>query len=169
MEFRKMRRSAQQIPDEEALQIIEESRYGTLAVLGDGGYPYAVPLNYVLLDGKLYFHCAKTGHKVDAIRACDKVSFSIVARSDVDAASYTSIFRSVTVFGRARIVTDGSEALRALCALGNKFNPNQSAALEAEIEKGLAHLLMVAIEPEHITGKEAVELTQARRRPQGGE
>ena len=68
MEFREMRRKRQQLAEEESIAILEKATAGTLALLGDNDYPYAVPISYVYHDGKLYFHSALAGHKVDAIR-----------------------------------------------------------------------------------------------------
>ena len=74
MKFRKMRRSRQQLSKSECEAILSMATSGTLALLGDNGYPYAVPISYVYTDGKLYFHSATTGHKVEAIRQCDKAA-----------------------------------------------------------------------------------------------
>ena len=65
--FREMRRKKQQLADEECRSILERGKTGVLAVNGDDGYPYAVPVNYVFSNGKIYFHSALSGHKVDAI------------------------------------------------------------------------------------------------------
>lgn len=78
MEFREMRRKRQQLSDAESIDILKKSTSGTLALLGDDDYPYAVPISYVYQEGKLYFHSALAGHKVDAIRKCDKASFCVI-------------------------------------------------------------------------------------------
>ncbi len=83
MEFREMRRKRQQLAEEESIAILEKATAGTLALLGDNDYPYAVPISYVYHDGKLYFHSALAGHKVDAIRKCDKASFCVIEQDDV--------------------------------------------------------------------------------------
>ena len=83
MEFRKMRRFRQQLAKSECDAILSAGTSGTLALLGDNGYPYAVPISYVYADGKLYFHSARTGHKVDAIRQYDKASFCVIAADDI--------------------------------------------------------------------------------------
>ena len=75
--FRQMRRKCQQLAEEESTAILQKATAGTLALLGDNDYPYAVPISYVYHEGKLYFHSALAGHKVDAIRKCDKASFCI--------------------------------------------------------------------------------------------
>ena len=79
--FRDMRRKQQALPYEESVTILESASSGVLAVLGDEGYPYTVPLSYVYREGKLYFHCASEGHKLDAIRGCDKASFCVIEKT----------------------------------------------------------------------------------------
>lgn len=123
MEFRKMRRFRQQLDTEECEKILSESTSGTLALLGDGGYPYAIPLSHVYVNGKIYFHSAKSGHKVDAIKSCDKTSYCVVATDDVKPSEFTTYFRSVIAFGKIHIVESEEERLSAAMSLGEKFNP----------------------------------------------
>ena len=78
MMFREMRRIKQLLPEDTAKEILARNTGGTLALLGDDDYPYAVPMSYVYADGKIYFHCAKEGHKIDAIRNHDKASFCVI-------------------------------------------------------------------------------------------
>ena len=106
--FRAMRRARQQMISEDALAIMEKGRTGVLAVAGDDGYPYAVPLNYVWHEYKIYFHCATAGHKLDAIQSCDKVSLCVVDRDQVDAEKFTTLYRSCVAFGRARVLAEPS-------------------------------------------------------------
>lgn len=162
MEFREMRRKRQQLSDEESYAILQKATSGTLALLGDGGYPYAVPISYVFSEGKLYFHSALSGHKVDAIRGCDRASFCVVAQVDVKPALYTTFFRSVIAFGRIHIVDDEAEKLAAARLLGNRYNPHQDEALQKELENGLARMLVIRLDIEHLTGKESIELVGQR-------
>ncbi len=162
MEFREMRRKRQQLSDEESYSILQKATSGTLALLGDGGYPYAVPISYVYSEGKLYFHSALSGHKVDAIRGCDRASFCVVAQDDVKPALYTTFFRSVIAFGRIYIVDDEDEKLAAARLLGNRYNPHQDEALQKELENGLARMLVIRLDIEHLTGKESIELVGQR-------
>ena len=162
MEFREMRRKRQQLAEEE-IAILEKATTGTLALLGDNDYPYAVPISYVYHDGKLYFHSALTGHKVDAIRKCDKAdkaSFCVIEKDDVQPEKYTTFFRSVIAFGRIRIIEDEHEKLEVARMLGNRYNPNQDEALQKEIESGLSRMLAIRFDIEHLTGKEAIELVR---------
>ena len=162
MEFRAMRRHRQQLSVEESISILQKATSGTLALLGDGGYPYAVPISFVYDDGKLYFHSAMSGHKVDAIRSCNKASFCVIDQDSVRPAEYTTYFRSVIAFGRIRIVEDEPEKLAIARILGNRYNPNQEEALQKELEHGLARMLAIRFDIEHLTGKEAIELTRQR-------
>ena len=162
--FREMRRKKQQLPQEEAEALLRGGSHGVLAVSGDDGYPYAVPLSYVF-DGKtLYFHCAKSGHKLDAVRACGKASFCVVGQDDVVPEAFTTHYRSVIVFGRVRIVGDDAERAAAIRLLARRYAPEATEAeLEAAVAREEAALCMLALEIEHLTGKEAVELTRARQ------
>ena len=158
MEFRSMRRKRQQLSEEKSIEILRKSTSGTLALLGDNGYPYAVPISYVYADGKLYFHSALRGHKIDAIRNCDKASFCVIDQDEVHPEKYTTYFRSVIAFGRIHIIEDEQEKLETARLLGDRYNPNQEEALQKEIEKGLSRMVMIRFDIEHLTGKEAIEL-----------
>ena len=159
-EFRQMRRKRQQLSQEESIAILQKATAGTLALLGDDDYPYAVPISYVYNEGKIYFHSALNGHKVDAIRKYDKASFCVIEQDDVQPEKYTTFFRSVIVFGRIHIIEDEKEKLEIVRMLGNRYNPNQDDALQNEIESGLSRLLAIRLDIEHLTGKEAIELVK---------
>lgn len=160
MQFREMRRKRQQLTESESISILENATSGTLALLGDGGYPYAVPISFVYHDGKLFFHSALSGHKVDAISHCDKASFCVIDQDEVHGEQYTTYFRSVIAFGHIHIIEDEKERLAAARLLGNRYNPNQDEALQKEIDKGLHRMLVLCMEIEHLTGKKAIELTR---------
>lgn len=102
--FREMRRKRQLLPAEDSIAILKKITSGILALHGDDGYPYAVPVSYVYADGRIYFHTAMNGHKVDSIVRNDKVSFCVVEQDEVKPAEFTTYFRSVIVFGKARIL-----------------------------------------------------------------
>ena len=159
-----MRRKRQQLSEEESIGILQKATSGTLALLGDGGYPYAVPISYVYHDGKLYFHSAMEGHKADAIRKCDKASFCVIEKDDVQPEKYTTFFRSVIAFGRIYIVEDEHEKLEVARMLGDRYNPNQDEALQKEIESGLSRMLAIRFDIEHLTGKEAIELERQHQK-----
>lgn len=111
---------------------------------------------------KIYFHTAQSGHKIELLRQNEKVSFCVIQQDDVRAEEFTTYYRSVIVFGSARIITDDAEKLHALRKFGMKNSPDYDAALDAEIRRGFNHLLMVEISIDHITGKDAIELVRAK-------
>ena len=157
--FRQMRRKNQILSQEESIAILQNGTTGTLAVLGDDDYPYAVPINYFYEDNKIYFHGAKAGHKIDAIKKHNKVSFCVVAQDDIITEKFTTYFKSVIAFGTARIIEDDAEKRNAIEKLTVKFKPEQTEQKRSEaIEKEFPALGMVEMTIEHMTGKQALEL-----------
>ena len=157
--FREMRRNKQALTAEEIAEILKRNTSGVLAVNGDGGYPYAVPLSYVYLDSKLYFHCAGTGHKLDSILRDDKVSFCVIDQDQVVGEEYTTYFRSVVAFGRARVL-EGAEKLRPLVELCEKYYPGHLEQTLQKAEGALKNFCIVEVAIEHVTGKTAMELVE---------
>lgn len=154
--FREMRRKKQALSLEENIQVLNRGTSGVLAISGDNGYPYAVPLSYVYHENKIFFHCAKSGHKLDAIARNNKVSFCVIDKDQIVQEEYTSYFRSVIIFGKARILNDDIEKRRAIEALTVKYSPdqNESHRLQA-IEKEYNIVCMIELTIEHMSGKEA--------------
>ena len=158
--FRPLRRHRQLLADASNHRMLKEGSHGVLACQGDEDYPYAVPLNYVYLDDTIYFHSAKVGHKVDALTKQPKVSFCVIDQDDIVGDEFTSYFRSVIVFGHARIVS-ATEQDKALRALMEKYSADAPLdAKERELQSSAP--IVVAIDIDHVTGKEAIELVRAR-------
>lgn len=158
MHFRQMRRKNQKLNDVECREILQKGSFGVLALSGDEGFPYAVPLNYVFLDGALYFHCAKEGHKVDAVAHCDKASFCVVAASEVLPQKFTTKFKSVIAFGKVAVLQDPNEVLHAIRALALKYSPGESdEAREDEVQRFLPRLCMMKMDVLHLSGKQGKE------------
>ncbi|MCI8589163.1 MAG: pyridoxamine 5'-phosphate oxidase family protein [Clostridiales bacterium] len=160
--FRTMRRKGQQLSPEECVKLLEKATSGVLALTDDGAYPYAVPLSYVYQDHKIYFHCAAEGHKLDAIAKNPKVSFCVIAEDNVKPQEYTTYYRSVILFGTARVLRDDAEKRAALSLLAARFSPDDPAGRQQEMDKLYARTTMVEIAIDHITGKEARELAQKK-------
>jgi nitroimidazol reductase NimA-like FMN-containing flavoprotein (pyridoxamine 5'-phosphate oxidase superfamily) len=160
--FREMRRSKQLLSDERNIEVLNRCTNGIMACHGDEGYPYAVPLSYVYREGKIYFHSAKAGHKIDAIVRNPKVSFAVVDEDRIISKEYTSYFRSLIAFGRARIV-EGDEWNKAFLALVEKYSGDQPEAAKHKMVSECNRSYIVAIDIDHMTGKEAIELINERR------
>ena len=154
--FRPMRRIRQQVSEEACLEILTAAPRGTLAVLGDDGYPYAVPLDFVYDGGCLYFHCAMEGHKLDAIRRCDKASFCVLSDGTQNPGEWWYCFTSVICFGRVRVLEDPDEAIPRLRQLAEKYNPS-AADIAEDMAKNAARALVLELKIEHMTGKRVQE------------
>ncbi|WP_077369368.1 pyridoxamine 5'-phosphate oxidase family protein [Anaerosalibacter sp. Marseille-P3206] len=159
--FREMRRGKQLLSMEDTVAVMDRCTNGVLACIGDEDYPYAVPVSYVYLNDKIYFHSAKTGHKIDAIMNNPKVSFSVVDEDTIVSEEYTTYFRSVIAFGKARIV-EGDERLEAFKAFVEKYSKDQPEEDKHNKVFGCIQSYVIAIDIDHITGKEAIEYVKAK-------
>ena len=149
-----MRRKRQQITREAGEEVLRRATSGVLAVVDADGAPYAVPLSFVYTDGKLFFHCAPVGHKIDAIRVNNRISFCVIDRDEVMPESFTTKYRSVIVFGRARILTDETEKRKAIEALAVKYAPDIDEAQRAKaITADWVKFCIIEIKIAHLTGK----------------
>ena len=163
--FHDMRRKAQALSPEESIQILTEGSSGVLALAAQPQeeYPYAVPLSYVYGDGKIWFHCASSGHKLELIRQNPRASFCVIGKDQIMPEEYTTYYRSVIAFGNIRILEDEQEMLRAIERLMVKYAPEDDGANRSSIiQQSLGRLCMLEMTVEHLTGKEAIELTRAR-------
>ena len=160
--FRKMRRNKQLLSIDDIVAVMERCTNGVLACMGDNDYPYAVPLSYVYFDNKIYFHSAKVGHKVDAIIKNPKVSFSVIDEDTIVSGEYTTYFRSVIAFGNARVV-EGDEWVKGFEALVEKYSGDQPKKAKQKEIIGCTQSHVIAIDIEHITGKEAIEYIRAKQ------
>lgn len=154
--FRPMRRFKQQMTDEECTALLNSAPRGILAVLGDGGYPYTVPLDFLYADGHLYFHCAREGHKLDAIRRCYKATFCVLSEGVKEPDSWWYHFESVVCFGRIAIVDDPTRTDALLRQIGAKYFP-QGYDLEDDMQKNAPRAFVLDLQIEHLSGKHVRE------------
>ena len=156
--FRPIRRKKREISREEAEALLRECRIGVLAVNGDEGYPYAVPINYLYdpEQQKIYFHGARAGHKYDAISACDKVCFTVYGKEVIKEESWAPFVQSAVVFGKCRKMEMTPETMGRLKKLAMKYYPEEALA-DREIAKDGRAVQMYEIAVEHLSGKEVQE------------
>ena len=182
-----MRRHKQQLSQEECFKILKKGSSGTLALLDKQGFPYAVPLSYVFVPGKaiqnrtehstdkkpkcpepqdslgsIFFHSALKGHKIDAIHNCANVSFCVIDADEVIPERFTTAYRSVIVFGTARIIENPECRRLGLELLGRKYSPGIEEAMQDEIASAFDRTAVIELKIEKITGKEGFELTKTR-------
>ena len=152
MAFRAMRRPRQQMADSEAQAVLAQGTEGVLAVLGDDGYPFAVPLNYVYHNGKIYLHGAKAGHKIDALKREARCSFCVIAEKTILPEKLATNYRSVIAFCHARIVTEPEEVTAIAQAIGRGFSDDEDN-IKREIKQFMPSLCCIELTVEHLTGK----------------
>lgn len=152
--FRKMRRFRQQVSEEACEKVLTEQWRGVLSLLGDEGYPYGVPVDfYYDREAKeIYIHGAGEGHKIDAVKACDKASFCVWDEGFRREGEWALNITSVIVFGRIRLVEDEEEKIEAVRKIAMKYYPDAESA-EAEVQKDGHRAQCLALRIEHMTGK----------------
>ena len=149
-----MRRFKQQLDEEACVRILTEEKRGVLSMLGDDGYPYGIPLDhwYCPEDGKLYFHGAISGHKIDSLKKCDKVSYCVYDSGFRREGEWALNISSVVVFGRISFVEDEEKAREICTQLCRKFTDDE-AYISRELKHALPRVRCLALTPEHMTGK----------------
>ena len=152
--FRELTRIKQKLSQEESIDLLKQQPRGVLSLIGDDGYPSGVPIDhwYNEADGKIYFHSGREGHKVDAIRRCNKASFCVYDEGVREEGDWALHIKSVIVFGRIHIVEDHTKALELTRQLSRKYTRDE-AYIQKEIDSYGHELLVFCLEPEQITGK----------------
>ena len=158
-----MRRFKQQIPEAESKEILNKATNGVLCLIDYDERPYGVPMSFIY-DGacSIYFHCALEGRKVECLRHNPYACFTIIDQDEIHPENFTTYFRSVIVEGVVKIIENRDEMIEALRMLSTKYSPGIDC--EPEIEKGINHVLIIRLQIESVTGKEAIELVRSRNR-----
>ena len=156
--FRELSRKQKQITEGECIELLTKETRGYLAVNGDDGYPYVMPMNhfYCSDDGCIYFHCGKSGHRLDSLKSSDKVSFCVCESGYREAGDWALNARSVIVFGRVEIIDGMDKIVNITTALSHKFTQDE-AYIKSEIESAARATLLLKLTPEHICGKRVKE------------
>lgn len=153
--FREMRSKANMLINEEVENILKTSPNGTLALYGENGYPYSVPVNFVYSDGKIYFHGAAEGYKLDCMKKDPHVSFSVIGKDDIAKENFTTLFSSVIAFGTIRVIDTMEEKIPVLEAMVGKYSAEFMESGKELIRKGcgsVAYELTI----DHMTGKKGM-------------
>lgn len=152
--FREMRRKPQALSHDEIVELLNSETRGVMSVQGDDGYPYGVPINhyYSEEENRLYFHGAKFGHRVDAVRRDPKVSYCVFGQDTKDENGWAYNVRSVIIFGKAVLIEDEEEIKRVCRLLCEKF-PCPQEYIDRELEKDTKNTLLIAIDIEDMNGK----------------
>ena len=150
--FREMRRKDRELKHEETIDILKNHSYGILSTADGNGFPYGVPMSYVLLNSSIYFHCADQGHKLDNIWQNSKVSFCVVGNTRVLPGEFSTRYESAVLFGKAVEVFE-DEKYTALMEILKKYSPDHTVKGKEYIDKKGMAVRVIKINIEHISGK----------------
>ncbi len=150
--FKEMRRKDREVGREDTINLLEKGQYGVLSTVGENGYPYGVPVNYVYAGGGIYFHCAVEGAKVDNILFNNKVSFCVVGDTAPVPEKFSFKYESAIVFGKCAEVFE-KEKTDALLALVRKYSAGFMEKGMKYIDNDSSKTKVFKIDIEHISGK----------------
>lgn len=150
--FREITRKNQVLEKDMVEKILETETWGVLSLIGDGDYPYGVPVNYAYCDGKIYFHGAMKGHKFDAMEKHDKVSFTVVSEDLIVEKEYTTAYSSVILFGRVALL-EGEERKEALIKMTDRLAPHVDHKTNVDTVDKCRSAAVFAITIEYMQGK----------------
>ncbi len=165
-EFREMRRNDRQVPEDEAIRFLEKGEYGVLSTIGKDGWPYGVPLSYACVDGKIYFHSAVEGQKLDNLQHEEKASFTVVGNTHVLPAKFSTEYESVIVYGKVHFL-EGDEKLGALLKLAEKYSSEYMEKARNYAVNSMNEVKVFAMDIQHLTGKRRVKKKAAAARISG--
>lgn len=150
--LREMRRKDREITADDAVEILKRNTYGILSTIGEGGYPYGVPVSYACANDVVYFHCAVEGHKLANLKSNDKVSFCVVGKTETLADEFATKYESAIVFGKAIEIFD-DEKYTALMELLKKYSADYIEEGKEYIRNSGDATRVFKITMEHISGK----------------
>ena len=151
--FRKMREIGLPLSEEETIEMLKTQKHATLALHGDNGYPYAVPISFVYVDHTIIFHSAITGHKLDAIKKDSKASLCVIEQDEILPSEFNTLYRSAIVFGKVRILESNEEKRRALKSILEKYSADFMEKGKKYIESQLDNVAVLILDIEHLSGK----------------
>lgn len=150
--FRELRRKDREISEAEAMEILNGNEYGVLSTVGEDGYPYGIPVNYIVENGAVYFHCAVAGHKLENIVFNSRVSFCVVGKTKIIPEKFTTKYESVVIFGTA-MEAEGEERQDAFMGIVDKFSKDFAEKGQEHIMAAGSRAKIIKIKIEHIQGK----------------
>lgn len=149
----KMYKENRQLSQEDTLALLKKGNFGTLSVNGDDGYPYATPVNYILVNDKVYIHSAPYGYKIECLKKSPKCCFSAIISAEIIPSKITATFESVILTGDVVFVEDKAEKRAALEAFVTQKHPGFEEVGFKMIDAQLDKTAVLRIDPKSMTGK----------------
>ncbi len=151
--MRNMRKIERKMDNNKALKLLKAGEYGILSTCGEDNQPYGIPLNYVVFDNKIYFHCANVGSKLDNIHYNNKVCFTVIPHTELMPEKFSTKYESVVVMGEASLVRE-EEKLKPLMEFIKKYSPKFLKEGQEYIDRAKSKVTLIEMNVENISGKE---------------
>lgn len=148
-----MHKADRQLSPEDTLAILKKVDHGTLSVNGDDGYPYATPVNYIVVNDTVYIHSAPYGYKMECLEKSAKCCFSAIVFAEIIPSKITAAFESVVITGDVTIVTDPTEKRTALEAFVTQKHPGYEEVGLKMVNTLFDKTALLRIDPKEMTGK----------------
>ena len=148
-----MHKADRQLSPEDTLAILTDEPRGVLSVIGDDGYPYAVPINYIVVNDKVYLHSAPYGYKMECLEKSKKCCFSVIVSAQIIPSKITAAFESVIITGDVAMVTDEAEKRAALEAFVTQKHPGYEEIGLKMVNTLFDKTALLRIDPKEMTGK----------------
>lgn len=156
--FREMRRIKQELPLEEAKNLLMKNKRGVISFNGEDGYPYSIPINFLYdkEENKIYFHGAKSGYKLDCIKNNNKSCFVTYGDEELSDNGWSYYLKSIVAFGEIEIMEDRDLAAKKLIELASKYFPSIEEINEV-MERSFKNALVYSLNIKHMTCKRVHE------------
>ena len=148
-----LRREDRRLDDAAAMALLKRGEYGILSTSDKSNRPYGIPVNYVVMEESIFFHCATEGQKLENITANKGVSFCVVGKTELLPEKFSTRYESVVVSGSADVIEDNVLIKNVLRALVAKYAPDHIAAGDDYIDRLMDQTAVVRISVEHLAGK----------------
>ena len=152
--MREMRRKERAMEEKDARALLESCAYAVLCMTGPNGDPYAVPISPACDGNDVYFHCAQEGYKLECIAHNENVCLVCAEGVVPLPEQFSTAYRSVVAYGRAKTVTDEAEKIHALRLICKKYAASNMAGFEDAARASLARTGIVKVELCAFTGKQ---------------
>ncbi len=156
--FRDLTRKNKELTRDECIKLLVTEKRGVLSVTGDMDYPYGMPMNHFYDEesGKIYFHCGKSGHRLDSVMKNNKASFCAYDKGEKSSNDWALTVNSVIVFGKIAVIDDREKIADISEKLSLKFTDDMTY-ISNEISAFIHETLLLELTPEHICGKRVIE------------
>ncbi len=147
---------------EKIAEFLNQEHTGRICSIDENGFPQIIPMNFVFLNDSIYMHSHTKGEKLDNIRRNDKVGFEVDRSLEflpsyfthpTDASQADTLYISVVIKGRGKIIEDRAEKTFALNGLMKKYQPEggyEPISPEMEVVDEVA---IIKVIPESMKGK----------------